>query len=94
MNKKIEKTRSAWGGQSQTVKVKTIKYGDINQCLLREFKGEHPAIIKQWLNDEKGVFKADAKYKMNKKEKRRYLVSKLENLLNIDFSKKYFKLVK
>jgi hypothetical protein len=94
MNEKLQKTKNAWGKQGKTSKIKTVKYGNIDPYLLREFKGTHPLVIKEWLDDEEGLFLANSNYRLTNKEKKRHIISKIENLFNIDLNKKHFKLVK
>jgi len=88
MNLKVQRVKKYWGA-----KTKTIDYTQIDNSIIKEFKGTHPEIIKDWLPKEQGLFKSDPGYKPSKKEKKHQLMLKIEKFFNVDLSKKHFKLV-
>jgi len=88
MNLKSDKVQKYWGKQHEK-----IDYTQMDSSILEEFKGSHPEIIKDWLSDEKGLFRVDVNYKITKKQKKHRIMIILEKLFNIDLSKKHFKLV-
>ena len=88
MNLKSEKVQKYWA--KDPVKV---DYSQMDQSIIKEFQGTHPEIIKNWLPKESGVYKADANYQLNKKQKKHRLMIKLEKLFGIELSKKHYKLV-
>jgi hypothetical protein len=88
MNLKSRKVQKYWG--NEFVK---IDYSQIDQAIINEFKGSHPRIIQQWLPSDKGIYIADPKYKLSKKQKKHRFLLKLEKLFGIDLSKKHFKLI-
>ena len=71
-----------------------VDYSQIDQSIFEEFKGTHPMVVQEWLPKETGLYKADIAYKLTQKEKKYRILKRLENLFNIDFSKKHFKLIK
>jgi glycosyltransferase involved in cell wall biosynthesis len=89
MNLKASKVQKYWGYNS--VKV---DYTQIDQSIIKKFKGTHPKVIKKWLNNDQGLYQADSKYKLTKKQKKHRMMIKLENFFGLDLSKKHYKLVK
>jgi hypothetical protein len=89
MNLKLKKVKKYWKHT-----YKPIDYKEIDPVILKEFKGEHPKIIQKWLPKESGIFKANPTHKLTIKEKKHRFLKKIENLFNMDLSKKHFKLVK
>jgi hypothetical protein len=88
MNLKSEKVQKYWGNNHQK-----IDYSKIDQAIIKKFNGTHPQIIKEWLPKDKGLFQADPNYKPSKKQKKHRMMIKLENYLNLELSKKHYKLV-
>ena len=89
MNLKSEKVQKYWGKEPTK-----IDYSQIDQTIIKEFKGTHPDTIKNWLPENKGLYFADKGYKLNKKQKKHRQIIKLEKLFGLELSKKHFKLVK
>ena len=89
MNLKSKKVQQYWGKDSVI-----IDYSKVDQSIIKEFKGTHPEIIVNWLPKSNGIFQADYKYTLNKKEKRHRKMKRIESIFKLDFSKKHFKLVK
>ena len=85
MTLKSQKVNKYWG--SKPVK---IDYSQIDQKIINEFNGTHPAIMKNWLPKEKGIFQANPDYKLTSKQKKHRLVRKLEKLFGLDLSKKHY----
>ena len=88
MNLKASKVKKYWNS-----KVEKIDYSQIDQNIIKEYKGTHPKVMIDWIVKEKGVFKADTNYKLTKKHKKHRMKLKLEKILKIDLSKKHFKFV-
>jgi hypothetical protein len=88
MNLKSEKVQKYWGNNHQK-----IDYSKIDQAIIKNFNGTHPQIIKEWLPKDKGLFQADPNYKPSKKQKKHRMMIKLEKYLNLELSKKHYKLV-
>ena len=89
MNLKSNKVQKYWGGEPLL-----IDYSQMDQAILKEFKGLHPEIIKDWLPNEKGLFKTSPSYKLTRKQKKHRLMIKFENFLGLNLSKKHYKLLK
>lgn len=89
MNRKAEKVERYW---SKTPK--RIDYSRIDQAVLREFTGTHPAVMDGWLpKTPKTLFQADPGHVLTKREKKHRLLMKLENLFGLELSKKHYSLV-
>jgi len=88
MNLKSSKVQKYWGGNP----VK-IDYSQINQSIIKEFKGTHPEVIKDWLPKEDNIYQADSLYKLTKKQRKHQAIIKLEDFFGLDLSKKHYKLV-
>ena len=88
MNLKSQRVQKYWGK-----KPSKVDYSQIDQSIIKEFLGEHPAVIKGWLPHENGVYKADSNYVLSKKQKKHRIMIKAENFLGLDLSKKHYKLV-
>ena len=89
MNLKSHKIQKYWNK-----KYTKIDYSQIDQKIIREFKDEHPSVMKQWLKNEIGVFKADKNYKLTKKQRKHRLMILFERIFGIDLSKKHYKKIK
>ena len=88
MNLKTSKVQKYWGGESAI-----IDYSQIDQSIIREFRGEHPKIVKDWLPQDVGLYIADPTYKLTQKQKKHRAMMRFERLFGVDLSKKHFKLV-
>ena len=53
----------------------------------------HPEVLKDWIPKAFGLFQASPDYILTSKEKKHRLMIKLENLFDIELSKKHFKLI-
>ncbi|MDA8755360.1 glycosyltransferase [Candidatus Pseudothioglobus singularis] len=89
MNLKSLKVQKYWGKNYQK-----IDYSQIDGSIIEEFKGTHPKVIKDWLNDDKVLYQPDKNYKLTTKQKKHKLISIFERFFGKDFSKKHYKLVK
>ena len=88
MNLKSSKVQKYWGSEPVI-----IDYSQMDQSIIKEFKGIHPKIVKDWLPKEVGLFLADSKYRPSSKQVKHQISIKLENFFGIDLSKKHFKMV-
>lgn len=89
MNLKSQKVQQYWNK-----KHKNIDYKQIDQGIIKEFKGTHPSVVQNWLPKESGVFQADSNYKLTHKEKKHRVMIKLEKIFGLELSKKHYKLIK
>jgi len=88
MNLKSSKVQKYWGEDSVI-----IDYSQMDQSIIKEFKGSHPEIVKDWIPQNVGLYVADPAYKLTPKQKKHRVMMRLEKLFGIDLSKKHFKLV-
>jgi glycosyltransferase involved in cell wall biosynthesis len=89
MNLKSIKVQKYWGGDPLL-----IDYSQMDQSILKEFKGLHPEIIKDWLPKDKGLFMTSPSYKLTRKQKKHRLMIKFEKLFGLNLCKKHYKLLK
>jgi len=89
MNLKSKKVQKYWGKEPAK-----IDYSQMDQSIIKQFCGTHPAIVHHWLPRAEGVFQVDPKYTLTKKQKKHRIILKLEKLFGLNLSKKHFKLVK
>jgi len=88
MNLKSSMVQKYWSGQP----VK-IDYSQMDKSIIKEFKGSHPHIMKDWLPAGNKIFKTSSNYKPTSKQKKHQILIKVENFFGVDFSKKHYKLV-
>jgi glycosyltransferase involved in cell wall biosynthesis len=73
----------------------TFDYGNIDPTVLLPFSGEHPAIVREWLEQEaEHVFHPNPAYRLSKRDKKHRLSKYLEKWFGWDLSKKHYLLVK
>ena len=89
MNLKSSKVQKYWGGEPVM-----IDYSQMDQSIIKEFKGSHPEIVKDWLPKADGLYKADPIYKPTPRQKKHRIIIKFENFFSLDLSNKHYKLVK
>jgi hypothetical protein len=88
MNLKSKMVQKYWGANHDK-----IDYTQKDPNIIKEFKGTHPEVLKDWLPKTYGLFQASPDYILTGKEKKHRLMIKLENLFDIELSKKHFKLI-
>jgi glycosyltransferase involved in cell wall biosynthesis len=89
-NKRVEKY---WGKNPK----KFETYANIDSSTLYKFEDTHPKIINNWLeNCAEQNFTPNPNYKLSKREKKHRLMILINKILkiNIDWSKKHYKLIK
>jgi hypothetical protein len=89
MNLKSKQVQRYWGKKHQK-----IEYSQMDSKIFKKFKGTHPKVIQDWLPKDLGIFQVDPSYKLSNKQKKHRVMLKIENILNIDLSKKHYKLIK
>jgi len=89
MTLKSQKVNKYWG--SKPVK---IDYSQIDQKIINEFNGSHPAVVSGWIPKENGIYQASPNYQLTKKQKKHRFLIKIERILGCDFSKIHYKLLK
>ncbi|WP_076791604.1 glycosyltransferase [Chlorobium sp. KB01] len=85
MNRKSENVQKYWNKNHSR-----IDYGEIDQKIVREFRGSHPAVIRDWLPKEKGLFRANPGHILTRREKKHRLMLHLERWFGMELSKKHF----
>jgi hypothetical protein len=68
-----------------------IDYTQRDQKIIKEFKGTHPALMKDYLSPEKGIFQADPAYKLSRKDLKHRLMLQLEKWFGLELSSKHYK---
>ena len=63
----------------------------MDQSIIKEFKGSHPKVIKNWLQTGEGIYRVDPDYKPTARQRKHQFLIKLEKILGLDFSKKHYK---
>ncbi len=89
MNLKSRKVQKYWNKQH-----KEIDYSQMDFQVIKEFHGNHPNVIKDWIPKELGLFQVDPNYTPTKKQIKHRFMMKIEKMFGLDLSKKHFKLVK
>jgi len=89
MNLKSKKVQKYWGKEPAK-----IDYSQMDQSIITQFSGTHPAVVQDWLPRVEGAFQVDPNYVLTKKQKKHRIMLKLEKLFGLELSKKHFKLVK
>jgi len=85
MNRKSEGVQQYWNKNH-----KAIDYGEIDQEIIREFSGSHPATILKWIPKETGLYMANPGHLLTRKEKKHRLMRRIERLFGLELSKKHF----
>lgn len=88
MNEKSRQVQKYWNKQYSG-----ISYGDIDREILREFKGTHPAVMKDWLPERPTELRVNEDYRLTTRDRRQRVKMRIERIFGVDLSKKHFKLV-
>jgi hypothetical protein len=70
-----------------------VDYAEIDSEVLKPFSGRHPQIMQDWLPKAEGLFRANPKHQLTKREKKHRWMMKLEKLIGRPFSRKHYRLV-
>ena len=89
MSLKSEKVNRYWKSAPEK-----IDYNEIDPDIIREFKGTHPAVMAGWLPRSDCVFRAKPVNGVPNDYLRYRKKAWLEKKINIDLSKKHYKLIK
>ncbi len=88
MAEKLKQVGKYWGNDHQDFK----GYGNIDVSELRQFDGCHPQIMRHWIESEaERAFQQSPDYQLSRRDLRNRFRFWLEDLLNIEISKKHFK---
>lgn len=89
MNLKSQHIQQYWSKEHRL-----ILYREIDPAVLREFKGNHPAVIRPWLPPSKGIFEANPQHRLTARERKHRWMLKLERWFGLELSKKHHRIVK
>lgn len=89
MNLKSQKVQQYWGKEPVS-----IDYSQIDQSIIKLFKGTHPKVMDNFFLKSTGIFQASKDYVLSSKQKKHRLILKLEKLFGLNLSKKHYKLIK
>lgn len=90
MDKKVSQVGKYWGHSHPTFK----KY-NIDPFALKKFTGDHPVIIRKWLqNYAEKFYQPNFLYKPTFRDLRHRFLMKVENLFHLDLTHKHFKTIK
>jgi len=88
MAEKLNQVGRYWGSKHQHFK----GYGWIDVSELRPFKGSHPAVMKDWLeNEAEVVFSQDPDYKPTRRDHRNRIRFWIEDAFGVEISKKHYR---
>ena len=90
MNEKLKLVGKYWGSTHDEFK----NYGSIDLHELRKFNGSHPALMKDWIENEAELnFTQSEEFKPSLRNYRNRMRFWLETTLDIEISKKHFKVI-
>ncbi|NTU58013.1 MAG: glycosyltransferase [Chlorobiaceae bacterium] len=89
MNRKSEYIQKYWSKNHER-----IDYREIDPRIVREFTGTHPAVIREWLPKEKGVFQPNPDHLLTSREKKHRIMARFEKWFGWELSKKHYIAVK
>ena len=88
MASKLKQVGKYWGSSHSQF----AGYGDIDTAELRPFKGSHPAVITNWLNENaEKTFKQNDNYELSARDRRNRIRFKLEEVFGTEISKKHYR---
>lgn len=70
-----------------------IFYSQMDNRILKLFKGSHPSVMQNLLTTDNNIFATDDTYKPTKKQNKHYITLQLESMFGLELSKKHFKLL-
>jgi hypothetical protein len=90
MNLKSASVQKFWNNAPPGV----LDYSKIDAAILKSFTGTHPKAVQDWLPKADGIFRADANYKLNSREKKHRFMLKLERWFGVRFDKTHYRHVR
>lgn len=85
MNRKSENVQKYWNNS-----YRRIDYREIDQRIIKEYTGTHPAVIREWLPKERGLYQANPDHVLSGREKKHWFMLQLEHAFQLELSKKHF----
>jgi hypothetical protein len=86
MNLKSNATHKYWADKPAD----KVDYSQVDPASLRLFTGSHPAAVQHWLPPAEGIFQADPKHQLTRREKKHRRMLKLEKWFGFRFNKKHY----
>ena len=88
MAEKLKQVGRYWGSKHEDFK----GYGSIDIRELRPFNGSHPAVMENWLAQEAETeFLHDADYRVTRRDRRNRIRFWIEDIFDVEISKKHYK---
>lgn len=94
MNLKAKKVQTYWNKDNEEASINQVNYREIDSTILKLFTGVHPKVIKNWLPTEQGLFVANPAYQLTKREKKHRLLTRIEKIFGLNFTKGHYRLIK
>jgi len=91
MREKLTQVEHLWNKKNQAA---GLNYQNIDHTTLKEFTGTHPQVLGDFFPKEQGIFQTNPAHVLTRKEHKNRIGTKIENIFNLDLSKKHFTLVK
>jgi hypothetical protein len=93
-NQMVEKFRRVYQYWDQAPP-STFDYGNVDARSIGPFKGEHPAVVRQWLEDQANwEFRAKPNYEPTQRERRHHFLTRLRRRFGLDLSKRHYTLLR
>lgn len=88
MAEKLKRIGKYWGSAHDAFD----GYGNIDLAEIRPFHGSHPKVMEHWLeNEAEKIFNQNPSFKPSRRDKRNRMRFAIEDILNVEISKKHFK---
>ena len=89
------KIKAETGNQYWATDVFAGAYGDIDPQQIGPFTGDHPAVMKSWLETHASPgFEFNPDHRLTRRERKHRMLARLENRFGWDFSKRHFKVIR
>lgn len=88
MNLKSEQVQQYWDKKPEA-----FDYSQFDGRIARLFTEAHPAVVQAWLPAADGLYQADPAHRLSKRERRHWLMLKVEKWFGLELSKKHYKQV-
>ncbi|SPE56405.1 conserved hypothetical protein [Verrucomicrobia bacterium] len=86
MNLKVRAVEPNWSNED-----KRVRYGEIDSTVLRLFDGSHPQVIRRWLPEAEGLFRANPGHRLTRREKKHRWMLRIEKWFGLEFRKRHYK---
>lgn len=70
-------------------------YGDVDHQAIAPFTGEHPSVVRAWLQTHANPsFTINPGYRVSSRERKHRILRRLESRFGLDFSKRHFRIIR